>query len=30
VIFGAFAGAALLSIFIVLMIKPTRTDPQVT
>jgi len=30
VIFGVFAGAALLSIFIVLMIKPTRTEPLVT
>jgi MFS family permease len=30
VIFGAFAGVALLSIFIVLMIKPARTDPAAT
>jgi MFS family permease len=30
VIFGVFAGAALLSIFIVLMIKPTRTELLVT
>ncbi|NBX60430.1 MAG: MFS transporter, partial [Opitutaceae bacterium] len=30
VIFGAFAGVALLSIFIVLMIKPARTESVAT
>ena len=30
VIFGAFAGVALLSIFVVLMIKPARTESVAT